>query len=334
MSFSSFLVSIFRLPLLGLFGIFLVCAAANLVFLSLHLTFNPICGLPVVSSTRFCNVISILDNSAMWNSLPALLKVQSGGLERLLNETRSASLIILDLTEARVATRDLVTLVQSSDFASRAALADLLMDHASDAQEASRHISQLAARVRRGTDQIIAFQTTLSHISASMETPMSPQNLLCHIFTSLATSRVCLSRPNDSFDLIAAYEEGMLLVEHVLRRIVLAAENVLVCLQNLDSRLSVIAEISAREGIVTSQARRELLANLWTFFGGNGAQLVHFSHTLEVLQQIDVYQQRCMGYLLRTMEAVETLQADAEDTRAVAVGDCFPLLFPLPYLWR
>ena len=145
-----------RLPMGLLFSVFIFCATVNLLLTVISLTFNPLCALPVVSTNKLCRTINALDHSAsLWNSLPLLLRAQADGLSQLLNETKSATAIALDLTEVQLATRDLVAMVQSSDLTSRSALADLLMDHAHDAQAASRYIGRLVATVQSGADQYV-----------------------------------------------------------------------------------------------------------------------------------------------------------------------------------
>ena len=84
------------------------------------------------------------------------------GLSQLLNETKSATAIALDLTEVQLATRDLVVMVQSSNLTSRSTLADLLTGHAHDAQATSRYIGRLVATVQSGADQYVTLVCYLS----------------------------------------------------------------------------------------------------------------------------------------------------------------------------
>ena len=134
---------------------------------------------------------------------------------------------------------------------------------------------------------------------------------------------MCAARHSDAIDILTTFEEGMVLIKDVLHGIILTAQAVLMSLDNLEARLSVLGDIAVREGLVATKARNELLAELWTFFGANRAELAHFSRTLEVLQQLGSYKQSSMKYILATIEAVEALQVDAEQTRISAVGNLF-----------
>ena len=105
----------------------------------------------------------------------------------------------------------------------------------------------------------------------------------------------------------------------VLHGIILTVQAFLMPLDNLEARLSVLGDIAVREGLVVTKARDELLAELWTFFGANRAELAHFSRTLEVLQQLGSYKQSSMKYILATIEVMEALQVDAEQTHIVTL---------------
>ena len=135
--------------------------------------------------------------------------------------------------------------------------------------------------------------------------------------------RMCAARHGDAIDVLTTFEEGMVLIKDVLRGTILTAQAVLMSLDNLEARLSVLGDIAIREGLVTAKAHDELLAELWTFFGANQAELAHFARTLEVLQHLGSYKHSSMRYILAMIEAVEALQVDAEQTRITAVGNLF-----------
>ena len=136
-------------------------------------------------------------------------------------------------------------------------------------------------------------------------------------------SRMCAVHHSDAIDALTTFEEGMVLIKDVLQGIILTAQAVLMSLDNLEARISVLGDIAVKEGLVATKARDELLAELWTFFGANRAELAHFSRTFEVLQHLGSYKQSLTKYILATIEAVETLQVDAEQTRITAVGNLF-----------
>ena len=135
--------------------------------------------------------------------------------------------------------------------------------------------------------------------------------------------RMCAARHGDAIDVLTTFEEGMVLIKDILRGTILTAQAVLMSLDNLEARLSVLGDIAIREGLVTAKARDELLAELWTFFGANQAELAHFTRTLEVLQHLGSYKHSSMRYILATIGAVEALQVDAEQTRITTVGNLF-----------
>ena len=134
---------------------------------------------------------------------------------------------------------------------------------------------------------------------------------------------MCAARHSDAIDVLTTFEEGMVLIKDILHGIILTAQAVLMSLDNLEAWLSVLGDIAVREGLVATKARDELLAELWTSFGANRAELAHFSRMLKVLQHLGSYKQSSMKYILATIEAVEALQVDAEQTRITAVGNLF-----------
>ena len=81
--------------------------------------------------------------------------------------------------------------------------------------------------------------------------------------------RMYAARHGDAIDVLSTFEEGMIFIKVVLHAIILTAQAVLMSLDNLGARVSVLGDIVVREGLVAAKARDELLAELWPFFGAN-----------------------------------------------------------------
>lgn len=89
-----------------------------------------------------------------------------------------------------------------------------------------------------------------------------------------------------------------------LSRLVIEGQVVLNFLGCLEEHLVVIHKMCLRESLVISDAREQLLAELWTILGGNQRKLRGLRNHLALLRNVSRYRSKALSHVLRTMEEV------------------------------
>jgi len=101
-------------------------------------------------------------------------------------------------------------------------------------------------------------------------------------------------------------------------------------LMRLEEHLKVLHEIVSRENKELTRAQEEVLAELWTWLGGNRRELREMNINLGLLKNVDKYRRKAMVHVAATLETLHTLDADMEELRTKVaapniVGDKIPI---------
>lgn len=100
-------------------------------------------------------------------------------------------------------------------------------------------------------------------------------------------------------------------------------------LVRLEEHLMVLHEMVHQENQDLTTAQEDVLAELWTWLGGNKNKLRSMDLNLGLLKNVDRYRQQALAHVVVTLQTLHTLDADMEELRArVAapdvVGDRIP----------
>lgn len=114
--------------------------------------FSPVCYIPILNRTPFCQTSPDLDKVPKWANFPRLVDVQSNTFEQLLDESVGSSGLSLEIKKAEMATTDLVTLVKVSELKSKDLLAKSLEDFVSDARKSGRGLQKLSSKIGGAVD--------------------------------------------------------------------------------------------------------------------------------------------------------------------------------------
>jgi hypothetical protein len=120
---------------------------------------------------------------------------------------------------------------------------------------------------------------------------------------------------SNSPELLATFSQSLAVLSSSLSRLVVSAQSSLHSLDKLESQLSTIHDILAREDATVTAQHSELLADLWTRLGGNRAQIRGFEGNLHLLKELGTYRNRALAHVVAALQALETLQADMEELR-------------------
>jgi len=101
-------------------------------------------------------------------------------------------------------------------------------------------------------------------------------------------------------------------------------------LMRLEEHLMVLHEITHRDNKELTAAQEDVLAELWTWLGGNRSKLRKVSSNLSLLKNVEKYRKRALAHVVVTLQVLHALDADMEElrTRVAApdiVGDRIPI---------
>ena len=101
-------------------------------------------------------------------------------------------------------------------------------------------------------------------------------------------------------------------------------------LTRLEEHLIVLHEITHRDNKQLKAAHEDVLAELWTWVGGNRVQLRKMNLDLDLLKNVDRYRKKAREHVVATLQTLYTLDADMEElrTRVAApdlLGDKIPI---------
>jgi len=101
-------------------------------------------------------------------------------------------------------------------------------------------------------------------------------------------------------------------------------------LTRLKRHLNILHEIISREDKKLTKTQDEVLAELWTWLGGNKQELREMSLNLNLLKNVGKYRKKALTHVIVTLDTLDTLEADMEELRKKVaapniVGDRIPI---------
>lgn len=101
-----------------------------------------------------------------------------------------------------------------------------------------------------------------------------------------------------------------------MRRLVVEAEVSLGDLEQLEERLSSLAELIAREDSAISSTKADLLADLWTRLGGNRKAVRGLNGHLALLKGLGAYRQQAVTHVMAALQTLQGMSEEMEELRA------------------
>ncbi|KAF9511342.1 hypothetical protein BS47DRAFT_1272412, partial [Hydnum rufescens UP504] len=240
---------------------------------------------------------------------PKLVELQTH-FEGVLELSESSSALSLDIRGSETAIRDLTTLLRASDLVTKDALVDKLEDFVMDAKDAARGLQRLGSRVGGAVDNILAMDEYVN----------CPYPPICafHCFCPLAylipfSPESKAQREREA--LVWSFNAATSQMQEQLRRLVSEAEISLILLNRLETNTDTLAEMLQREtkGIMKDKGR--LLADLWTFLGGNRRELNALQEDLVLLSSLSTYRKLARDRVVLTISSLIQLSEDLQDLR-------------------
>ena len=93
-------------------------------------------------------------------------------------------------------------------------------------------------------------------------------------------------------------------------------------LMRLEEHLMVLHEVTHRDNKELTAAQEDVLAELWTWLGGNRGKLRKMDLNLGLLKNVEKYRKKALAHVDATLQTLQTLDADMEEIRTrVAAPD-------------
>ncbi|KAG6821323.1 hypothetical protein H0H93_000184 [Arthromyces matolae] len=305
-------IRLLRRPLGLLLFLWLLATLVNRLSITLRTTLSPLCLLPGLYGSRFCEAPAPTTPGAneppRWADYPKFIDAQSATFEHLLDDSVGGSAISLEIKKAEMATSDLITLVQISDLKSRETLSEHLSTFVEEAKKTGRDLQRLSSKIGGAVDNIMAVNDYALHQIESVHA--KPPGVLS------LYGVIPWAAQKPTYDVvIRTFDEAMGVLSTSLERLILEAEVNLANLERLEERLSTLHDIVSREDVTISNAKSELLAELWTILGGNRGKLRNFDSHLVLLKNLSSYRKKALAHVVAALQTLKGMSHDMEDIR-------------------
>lgn len=279
-------------------------------FLSPYISANifaPVCSIPFAST--IIPQCTMLDFPASGSPEFATLMNVQGNFEAMLESSMSTLDLPLDMKHSESSIRDLRTAVKWSTLPSKNELVHELSSFIDSARSASNDLLKFNSHIGRAVDRVIVTNRwTLRTLDGLKEDTTSDS-----IFTGLIPF---YSSPKTSERLVLAqYIRHANAIEEQIDSLIIEAQALLMLLQSLDERLDLIDTIASRDGATAKLNRDDLLAQLWTWVGGNRSSMKKNTEQLTLLKNVKIYLKAAFEHVSITVLALQKIGLGLEDLR-------------------
>ncbi|KAH9914046.1 uncharacterized protein B0H18DRAFT_887513 [Fomitopsis serialis] len=254
-------------------------------------------------------------NTTVWAALPRLIESQVAGFEALSVESRGTADIVMDLTEARVLSVDLINVVRSSDLDYNVELAGLIQQFAEDALTVSRDLQRLSAKIGTAFDQITS---TNAHMYRLIRTP--PQSSLPHsgkACRKISTLGSGIEEICEFPELSQVFDTVVQTYERVLRDLMYANGASLMKVSGLDADLISVGAVLADEKQEARMAEHEFQGQLLSVLRLNERRRSILAYNTRLLDRVGEYTERSLRFVRTIQTTLEGMQREVEELRAV-----------------
>jgi hypothetical protein len=141
---------------------------------------------------------------------------------------------------------------------------------------------------------------------------------------SLALSKVFPSADKTQEVVRKTFDDAMSVMDDAMSRVVVEAQVAHGDLMALEERLNTLHGIVTREDASITLEKEDVLAELWTWLGGNSDRLAKFERHLHLLKNVSGYRKRALAHVVATLQTLRGMKADMEELRgrvaAVPIG--------------
>jgi len=300
------LFRVLKIPIPFIVAIISCIYIISLALAAVRTALAPICSVPIISLA--CPAFLFTKpNGPLKLDFPGLLNIECMNLESLFEDTVEGPGLVRKMKKVEMEARDLVTQVRNSDLNSRDVLADSLSKFVKDARKVSRGLTSFSSRVGVAVEDIIDSALSAIEAADAKSSIFSLSRLLALGQSEGATKHLEVVQ--------RTFTEEMNKLPINMQLLVHEAEVSISDLNKLEEYLKSIHEIVSREDSRFSQAKEELLAQLWTKMGGDGKEFREMEERRALLKGVGKYRDRARGYVVAALQYLEKMVEDMEELR-------------------
>lgn len=334
---------IFRMIFAGLQPVVGVAASVAILVLALQFgsvylknsfeaTLAPLCSLPFSGYLLpFCDK---MPNNHQAN-FEELVNIQSS-FEDVLEANKDSYALPANMKKSQVAMRDLRIQVRFSNLPSRAELENEFDSFIETAREASDDLAKYNARIGYVTDQVISTNkwtlTVLNGIVATEE----GKGVLSEAVKHMNIFSVFRGPPETLEQRIfVQYLNHVSKLKDDVSSLIAFSESLIALLNNLDTRLDIIADIAMRDDNTVNRDREELLADLWSKLGGNRSSKAANMKSLQLLRDVLRYRANAVQLVSATLLKLREISTGLENLRdGIAAPEVVGFREDYPLQWH
>ncbi|KAL9068524.1 MAG: hypothetical protein Q9157_006484 [Trypethelium eluteriae] len=292
----------------------LIYFSINFAYFSVSNALSPLCNVPLVAWywSGYCGP-RISPPSAP-EELDELIILQSS-LEDVLSSSTSnnVSSLPMDITRSVLHLSELRHNVRVSKLPSKNELVLELEAFHESANDASSKLGSYGSSIGRAVDKIITTNRwTLRKLDSIAHADAERGFVERFKDDIMSPFRPRIVRYDE---ILEQYLQHTDVIEEQITNLILEAHALVKALQLLDNRLDTIAFITKRDGIDIADAKDELLARLWTYFGGNKYEVKQIDRKLALISDLSKYRQLAVAHVLATIRKLEGIQNGLKDLR-------------------
>lgn len=304
----------------GLFAIWLLIGVftlgSNFVNNTINNALSPLCRVPGVAylGLSFCPSSRVPELSGP-AEFDKLVDAQSQ-FEGVLAATAGGAFLPVEMKHSEASIRDLKHVVQYSTLPSRNELVFEFDGFVDTAKQASQDLSKFNSRIGRAVDHILSTNRwTLQVIDGVAEKDASIGSLQRWMSNNLNIFAPFQPVPLSRDVLLDQYLRHTSAVEEQILSLIAEAQALLGVLDNLDSRLDVIAGIATRDDIRVQGNKEELFANLWVKLGGRRNSVAKIDKQLGLLKEVGSYRRMAWAHVNGAIIKLMAIRDSLEDLR-------------------
>lgn len=290
----------------------------NYVTSSIESALWPVCQIPGISflNLPFCHSSSggyatiSSDATPEFNSL---MEVQ-GHFEGILEDSHNGLNLPYDMRKSESSIRDLRTVIRYAEIPSRNELLHEFDGFIETARIASGDLQKFNSHVGRGVDIVLGTahwtQRVLDDIGRK-QLDATQAGIIPRLISSILAAPF-RSAELTEVRLLDQYIQHTQIIKGEIEKLLDEAQALLRVLDNLESRLDVMYEISFRDRLQAQISRDEILGEIWTMLGGNRAKLGKYNRQIGLLRDVGNYRKRAMSHLIATVTKLEQMKEELE----------------------
>lgn len=339
----SYVLDIFKIFMVGMKPLIGTASVMVAVLLAIQLgsfhlknsfktTFAPFCALPLSGYIfPFCD--TVFDSRQA--NFEELVSIQSS-FEDVLESNRDSYALPANMKKSQVAMRDLRIQVRFSNLPSRAELENEFTAFIETAREASDGLAKYNSRIGYVIDQVITTNKWTLTVLDGIASSEADKGSILEAFAYINPFAIFRGPPETLEQRIfAQYVKHVGKLKEDISSLIIFSESLIALLNNLDTRLDIIAEIAMRDDNTVTRDREELLAHLWSKLGGNRSSKAANAASAQLLRDVLHYRSNAVQLVSATLLKLREISAGLENLRdGIAAPEIVGFREDYPLQWH